>query len=106
MGRVSGARGAARDPVVAIVRGVRDPGYMETAKMIAESALCLALQRSELPPVGANKSVEAGGVLTPASALGMVLVRRLRAAGMTFAVTSSNESTAHANANTKMKSKY
>ena len=41
--------------------------------MSIESALCLALQRQQCA---------AGGVLTPASALGLVLVERLRASGM------------------------
>lgn len=60
------------------VRGDRDPGYGATAVMLAESALCLALDGGELPP--------GGGVLTPASAMGMRLVERLRRAGMVFGV--------------------
>lgn len=64
------------------VRGVvadrRDPGYGSTAVMLSESALCLALQGNELR--------SQGGVLTPASTMGMHLVERLRAAGMTFHV--------------------
>jgi short subunit dehydrogenase-like uncharacterized protein len=44
--------------------------------MLGESALCLALDREALPA--------RGGVLTPATAMGTVLVDRLRAAGMTF----------------------
>lgn len=59
------------------VRGDSDPGYGETAKMLSESAVCLALD--EAVP-------EAGGVLTPAACMGMRLVERLRAAGMTFQV--------------------
>jgi len=59
------------------VEGTSDPGYGETAKMLSESAL--ALLEDSLA------SAE-GGVLTPASALGMPLVTRLRAAGMTFDV--------------------
>lgn len=51
-----------------------DPGYGATAIMLSESALCLALD--ELPA--------RAGVLTPASAMGMKLVERLRAAGMTL----------------------
>ncbi|MET0287309.1 MAG: saccharopine dehydrogenase, partial [Polyangiales bacterium] len=47
-----------------------DPGYGETAKMLAESALCLAFD--ELPG--------AGGVLTGASAMGDALVKRLKKA--------------------------
>ncbi|NNB88493.1 saccharopine dehydrogenase [Corallococcus exiguus] len=53
-----------------------DPGYAATARMLAESALCLAFDT--IP--------KRGGVLTPASAMGMVLVERLRKAGMTFEV--------------------
>jgi saccharopine dehydrogenase (NAD+, L-glutamate forming) len=59
------------------VRG-GDPGYTETAKMLAESALCLAVDRDALP--------RAGGVLTPAAAFGDRLIERLRAAGMDFRV--------------------
>lgn len=50
-----------------------DPGYKATAVMIGESALALALQRDELP--------DRAGILTPATAMGDVLVNRLRAAG-------------------------
>jgi hypothetical protein len=49
---------------------------------IAECALALALEKDALPPLGRT-----GGVLTPASALGDVLVRRLEATGR-FAFTS------------------
>jgi len=58
------------------VEGRSDPGYGETAKMLGESALCLALNGGALPA--------RHGVLTPASSMGMVLVERLRRAGMTF----------------------
>jgi len=53
-----------------------DPGYTETAKMVAEAALCLATQRKELEAKG--------GVLTPASAMGQLLVSRLDKAGIFF----------------------
>ena len=59
------------------VRGGLDPGYGSTAIMLAESALCLALDT----PGGAL-----GGVLTPAAAMGMGLVERLRHAGISFDV--------------------
>jgi short subunit dehydrogenase-like uncharacterized protein len=62
------------------VRGTSDPGYGETAKMLSESAVCLAQDRDTLP--------REGGVLTPASCMGMRLVDRLRAAGMTFEMNS------------------
>src|SRR4051812_45985389 len=55
-----------------------DPGYKATAVMMGESALCLALDGDRLPA--------AGGVLTPATAMGTVLIDRLRVAGMTFEV--------------------
>ena len=55
-----------------------DPGYGETSKMLAESALCLVHDRSSL--------AERYGVRTPASALGSVLLERLKAAGMGFEV--------------------
>ena len=60
----------------------RDPGYGSTKVMLGESALCLA--RDELS--------SAGGVLTPASAMGMSLLGRLREAGMTWTVTDNPES--------------
>lgn len=56
-----------------------DPGNRATTKMVCESALALALQADALP--GGKRQ---GGVLTPASALGDVLVQRLRDAGMTL----------------------
>lgn len=58
-----------------------DPGNRATVKFLCESALCLAVDTDELPG-GATR----GGVLTPATALGDVLVRRLREAGMTLEV--------------------
>lgn len=58
------------------VVGHSDPGYGETAKMLGETAVCLALD--DLP--------QQGGVLTTASAMGMTLVERLRRAGMEFTV--------------------
>lgn len=63
--------------VVAEVRG-GDPGYGETSKMLAESALSLALDRDRLP--------ERYGHLTPASAMGDVLLERLQEAGIVFTV--------------------
>jgi short subunit dehydrogenase-like uncharacterized protein len=58
------------------VAGTSDPGYGETAKMAGESALCLLRDQGMLP--------KRAGVLTPAAAMGMPLVSRLRNAGMTF----------------------
>lgn len=57
------------------VRGDRDPGYGSTAKMLGESAVCLA--RDAL--------ATGGGFWTPASCMGEPLLARLRAhAGVTF----------------------
>ena len=53
-----------------------DPGYDETAKMLAESALCLL--HDDVP--------RTAGQVTPAQAMGLALVDRLTAAGMTFTV--------------------
>ncbi|MEE1942877.1 saccharopine dehydrogenase NADP-binding domain-containing protein [Streptomyces sp. TRM 70361] len=55
-----------------------DPGYGETAKMLAESALCLALD--ELP--------ETSGQVTTAVAMGDALTGRLERAGIAFRVLS------------------
>lgn len=61
--------------VRATVRGDKDPGYGSTAKMIAESALCLAFDPLTVP----------GGIWTPASAMGELLIKRLHErAGVTF----------------------
>lgn len=62
--------------VRARVAAPRDPGYGATSWMLSESALCLA--QDALP--------QRGGLLTPASCMGMKLVERLRAAGMTFQI--------------------
>jgi short subunit dehydrogenase-like uncharacterized protein len=63
---------------VARVAAHGDPGYASTSVMLGESALCLALDE-HLP--------DASGVLTPATAMGMALTERLRAAGQTFITT-------------------
>ena len=61
--------------VVTEVKG-GDPGYGETAKMLAESALCLA--HDALP--------DRAGQLTTAAAMGDALLARLQAAGISFEV--------------------
>jgi short subunit dehydrogenase-like uncharacterized protein len=62
----------------AVAAGPGDPGYAATAVMAGQTALSLALDGDRLPP--------AAGSLTPATALGDVLVDRLRAAGHTYEV--------------------
>ncbi|MBC9225908.1 saccharopine dehydrogenase [Aeromicrobium sp. 636] len=59
--------------VVTTVRG-GDPGYTETAKMLAESAMCLAYD--DLP--------EVVGQTTTAVAMGSALITRLQNAGIDF----------------------
>ncbi len=63
----------------ATVAGRGDPGYAATAVMLGETALGLAQDGDRLPG--------RAGSLTPATALGSVLVERLRAAGHTYEVT-------------------
>ena len=63
--------------VMASVKGDKDPGYGSTCKMIAESAVCLLK----------NPEAASGGIWTPASAMGSLLIDRLQAnAGLTFSV--------------------
>mmetsp|Transcript_3822 Transcript_3822/g.8188 ORF Transcript_3822/g.8188 Transcript_3822/m.8188 type:complete len:425 (-) Transcript_3822:281-1555(-) len=64
----------------------RDPGYWSTSRMLLEAGLCLALDQAN----GSRK----GGVLTPASAMGMALVDRLRAAGFTWEVLEGDKAAA------------
>ncbi len=53
-----------------------DPGYDETANMLAHAALCLAMD--DLPPTS--------GQVTTAEAMGDALLDRLRSAGIRFRV--------------------
>ena len=55
-----------------------DPGYTETSKMLSETALLLLENLGKLPLKG--------GVLTPAGALGNLLIERLQAKGISFEV--------------------
>ena len=64
--------------VVVDVKG-GDPGYGETAKMLAESGLALAYDN--LPP--------RAGQLTPVAAMGDALLERLQRAGIRFEVVES-----------------
>ncbi|MDB4451148.1 saccharopine dehydrogenase, partial [Pseudomonadales bacterium] len=63
--------------IKASVKGDMDPGYGSTSKMIAESAVCLL----------ENPDAASGGIWTPASAMGSLLIDRLQNnAGLTFAL--------------------
>ena len=68
------------------VKADGDPGYQATSMMVSEAALCLVLDRSKLGQSTAGFKTVRGGVLTPASAMGMVLVERLRKAGMAISL--------------------
>jgi short subunit dehydrogenase-like uncharacterized protein len=71
-------KGGGRRVVTEVAGG--DPGYDETAKMLAESALCLAFD--DLPP--------SAGQVTTAVAMGDALLERLERAGLTFTVLEAN----------------
>jgi len=61
--------------LMASVKGDKDPGYGSTCKMISESAVCLLK----------NPNAASGGIWTPASAMGDLLIDRLQEnAGLTF----------------------
>ncbi len=68
-----------QDSLTVRVTGDRDPGYGCTAKMLAQAGLCLAYDFEDEDPIG--------GFLTPATAMGDRLIKRLSEhAGMTFTV--------------------
>jgi short subunit dehydrogenase-like uncharacterized protein len=71
--------GGGRRVVTEVAGG--DPGYGETSKMLAESALCLA--HDALPPTA--------GQVTTAVAMGDALTTRLQRAGIAFAVLGSDD---------------
>ena len=78
-----GLRGRGTSPdgsftVEAAVGADSDPGYGATARMLGESAVCLAR--------GDVDSPFDGGVLTPASGIGLPLADRLREVGFTASV--------------------
>ncbi|MCY7337202.1 MAG: saccharopine dehydrogenase NADP-binding domain-containing protein [Chamaesiphon sp.] len=64
-----------------LIADVGDPGNRATVKFVCESALGLAVDFDKLPG-----GVQRGGILTPATGLGDVLVERLQRAGMRLEV--------------------
>ncbi len=72
------ARGERGAVVRGRIAGTGDPGNRATTRFVCEAALALVLDADALP--GGHGL---GGVLTPSTAFGDVLVRRLQAAGMT-----------------------
>ncbi|MEN9016900.1 MAG: saccharopine dehydrogenase, partial [Hellea sp.] len=70
------------ETLIVSVKGDRDPGSGSTSKMIAESALCLAMEVS--------REKTPGGIYTPAPAMGAALIERLISkAGLTFTIESA-----------------
>ncbi|TFK50768.1 hypothetical protein OE88DRAFT_1630334, partial [Heliocybe sulcata] len=59
-----------------IQRGYGDPGYQLTTIALTEAALAILLEKDRLPALAHQ-----GGILTPMSALGEVLIRRLNDTG-------------------------
>ena len=57
-----------------------DPGYRDTARMLAESALTLILDGDK---AGVSKT---GGVITPSAACGSALLNRLVQSGCEYSV--------------------
>ncbi|MDG1204398.1 MAG: saccharopine dehydrogenase, partial [Pseudomonadales bacterium] len=71
------ASGESTKKLKVTVTGDRDPGYGATSKMLAESAVCLAKDSLSV----------AGGIWTPSTAMGDLLLDRLEEnAGMQFTV--------------------
>ena len=60
------------------ISDINDPGYGSTSIMLAESALCLALDSNHLP--------RQYGVITPSVAMGTSIVDRLKKAGFDISV--------------------
>ncbi|KAI9332363.1 hypothetical protein BDR26DRAFT_869369 [Obelidium mucronatum] len=81
------AVGVATDGAKAIVtfKAAVDLGYVGTGIMLAESALCLALDDKILQSGGRDNvgsfGVKEGGVLTSVTAMGLAIVRRLKQVG-------------------------
>ncbi|KDE03187.1 hypothetical protein MVLG_06307 [Microbotryum lychnidis-dioicae p1A1 Lamole] len=74
-----------KQEVAVTMKGKGDPGYAATSKMISECALAIVKDYERLPPMARH-----GGMLTPATALGPVLVERLEKTGY-FSFTTSSE---------------
>jgi short subunit dehydrogenase-like uncharacterized protein len=73
------AEGEGGQRLMVTMQGDGDPGNRITVTILCEAALLLATDRAALPDSG-------GGILTPATALGLPLARRLEAAGFTIAL--------------------
>jgi short subunit dehydrogenase-like uncharacterized protein len=70
--------GAPAPVVVGRVAFKADAGYMETAKLLTEAGICMALDSKKIPM--------SSGFLTPVAALGETYLERLLSAGIEFAI--------------------
>jgi short subunit dehydrogenase-like uncharacterized protein len=69
--------GTAGSTAEAVMYFPRDAGYLDTARMVVESGLCMALQEDQLPVTG-------GGFFSPGFVLGETLLGRLTSTGTSF----------------------
>jgi short subunit dehydrogenase-like uncharacterized protein len=69
---IKGTQKKEKNKILMCPLGSRDPGYGDTCRMVVEAALSIIKSRNEIP--GRD-----GGVLTPSTAFGQVLVDRLKA---------------------------
>jgi short subunit dehydrogenase-like uncharacterized protein len=69
--------GSAGSVAEAVMYFPRDAGYLDTARMVVESGLCMALHENDLP-------VRGGGFFPPGFALGDTLLGRLTTTGTSF----------------------
>ena len=76
VGKINGEK-----KVSVTISGDRDPGYAGTAKMLAESALCILLEKKDIP--------KSYGVMTPACGFGDVIIGRLKNKGIIFRIDES-----------------
>jgi len=85
------ARGSEGTIVQSLLYYNKDPGYLETARMLVESALCLALEEDAVSKniagaVGAGASGASGGFFSPGFALRKNLLKRLVDTGCHYEV--------------------
>ncbi len=70
-------------PLRGTLKAEGHPGYLSTAWIAAEAGVALALDREKLP--------RGGGVLTPATGLGLEVADRMRSAGVLFWIEDGGE---------------
>jgi len=82
------ARGSKGTIVQSVLYFNKDPGYMETGRMVAESALCLALEEDAVSKniAAGTGSSKTGGFFSPGYALRRNLLKRLVDTGCHYEV--------------------